>query len=180
MCSNSPDHFPRFRNSKEVCLWKNKECIHAGVLTPASLEICLKQLNIPMIADRPDSLPHFSIVSDASNHGTTKLFLLALRYHTPDFGVQNKLLDFYDDCKEDSDVIFNKAISRLEESNLGLEQISAYSADNASINFGVHNSVYKKNWRTIMCQLSRPITWPIFCTTVGGMQMICWELTLRM
>ncbi|ROL50146.1 hypothetical protein DPX16_15187 [Anabarilius grahami] len=97
-----------------------------------------------MIADRPDSLPPFSIASDASNHGTTKLFPLALRYYTPDLGVQNKLLDFYDDFNENSDAIFNQVVSKLEERNLGLERISAYSADNASVNYGVHNSVYKK------------------------------------
>uniref|UniRef100_A0A9J8D4G3 Uncharacterized protein n=1 Tax=Cyprinus carpio carpio TaxID=630221 RepID=A0A9J8D4G3_CYPCA len=140
----APVIFPDSEIAKKLACGRTKSAsIVTGVLAPASLETCLKQLNTPMIADRPDSLPHFSIASDASNHGTTKLFPLALRYYTPDLGVQNKLLDFYDDCNENSDAIFNQVVSRLER-NLGLERISAYSADNASVNYGVHNSVYKK------------------------------------
>lgn len=53
-------------------------------------------------------------------------------------------MDFYDDCREDSVAIFNQIVLRLEERNLGLKRVSAYSADNASVNYGVHNSVYKK------------------------------------
>ena len=108
------------------------------------METCLQQLNTPLSPDKPDSLPFFSIASDASNHGTTKLFPLAVRFYTPEHGVQNKLLDFYDDHKDDSEAIFSQVVSRLQEKNLGLERVSAYSADNASVNYGVHKSVYKK------------------------------------
>lgn len=88
--------------------------------------------------------PFFSVASDASNHGTTKLFPLSVRYWTPDLGVQTKVLDFYDDSDETSAAIHNQIVIKLEENGLGLDMISAYSADNASLNYGRYNSVFQK------------------------------------
>ena len=79
--------------------------------------------------------PFFSVASDASNHGTTKLFPLSVRYWTPDLGVQTKVLDFYDDSDETSAAIHNQIVTKLEENGLRLDMISAYSADNASVNY---------------------------------------------
>lgn len=53
--------------------------------SPASVEICLGELKIPVVQDLPsDKKAHvpFSVVSDGSNHGTTKL--LALIKHIKD------------------------------------------------------------------------------------------------
>ncbi|XP_058636265.1 uncharacterized protein LOC131543068 [Onychostoma macrolepis] len=69
--------------------------------------------------------PFFSVASDASNHGTTKLFPLSVRYWTPDLGVQTKVLDFYDDSDETSAAIHNQIVTKLEENGLGLDMISA-------------------------------------------------------
>lgn len=88
--------------------------------------------------------PFFSVASDASNHGTTKLFPLSVRYWTPELGVQSKVLDFYEDSNETSAAIFNQIHTKLEENGLGLHMISAYSADNASLNYGRYNSVFQK------------------------------------
>ena len=88
--------------------------------------------------------PFFSVASDASNHGTTKLFPLSVRYWTPDLGVQTKVLDFYDDSDETSAAIHNQIVTKLEENGLGLDMISVYSADNASVNYGRYNSVFQK------------------------------------
>ena len=89
-------------------------------------------------------MPFFSVASDASNHGTTKLFPLSVRYWTPDLGVQTKVLDFYDDSDETSAAIHNQIVTKLEENGLELDMISAYSADNASVNYGRYNSVLQK------------------------------------
>lgn len=89
-------------------------------------------------------MPFFSVASDASNHGTTKLFPLSVCYWTPDLGVQTKVLDFYDDSDETSAAIPNQIVTKLEENGLGLDMISAYSADNASLNYGRYNSVFQK------------------------------------
>lgn len=88
--------------------------------------------------------PFFSVASDASNHGTTKLFPLSVRYWMPDLGVQTKVLDFYDDSDETFAAIHNQIVTKLEETRLGLDMISAYSADNASLNYRRYNSVFQK------------------------------------
>jgi hypothetical protein len=40
------------------------------------------------------------VVSDTSNHSHTNLFPIAFKYGTPKHGVENKVLDFYDDPEE--------------------------------------------------------------------------------
>jgi hypothetical protein len=86
----------------------------------------------------------YLLASDASNHGNKKLFPSAVRYWTPKNGVENKVFDFYDDPDEISTGITNQIKARLTENSLSLENISSYSADKASINFGKHNSVFQK------------------------------------
>ncbi|KAK0132249.1 E3 ubiquitin-protein ligase TRIM39 [Merluccius polli] len=72
--------------------------------------------------------PFFSVASDASNHGTTKLFPLSVRYWTPDLGVQTKVLDFYDDnshqaggkrtgTRHDICGRYNSVFQKLKENN---------------------------------------------------------------
>jgi hypothetical protein len=89
-------------------------------------------------------VPFYSLASDASNHGNKKRFSIAVRYWTPKNGVENKVLDFYDDPDETSAGIANQIKARLTENSLSVENISSYSADNASVNFGKHNSVFQK------------------------------------
>lgn len=67
-------------------------------------------------------------MTDASNKGNIKTFPLLLRYFHQQKGLKTSLLCFYSLNSE-------KAISILE-SGLNLKQISAYCADNASVNFG--------------------------------------------
>jgi hypothetical protein len=97
-----------------------------------------------MIDGCDNVVPFYSLASDASNHGIKTLFPIAVRYWTPKNGVENKVLDFYDDPNETSAGIANQIKARLTENSLSLENISSYSADNASVNFGNHNSVFQK------------------------------------
>ena len=72
------------------------------------------------------------------------MFPYTVRYFCPQSGIQNGLLDFYEDAKETSQDIFNQIVAITEKKGLNLCQISAYGADNASVNYGQHNSVYQK------------------------------------
>ena len=87
---------------------------------------------------------HYSVATDASNKGTIKCFPIVLRYFHFEEGVQHALLDFYSDSNETSEAITNQLLSKLEMSGLDVNKMSAYAADNASVNYGKHNSVYQK------------------------------------
>nr|XP_055037244.1 uncharacterized protein LOC129424964 [Misgurnus anguillicaudatus] len=145
----APTIYPDSDIAKRMACGRTKaEAIVTDVLAPASVEDCLKVLRRPLNEQREATTkahtPFFSVASDASSHGTTKLFPLSVRYWTPDLGVQMKVLDFYDDSDETSAAIHNQIVTKLEENGLGLDMISAYSADNASLNYGRYNSVFQK------------------------------------
>jgi hypothetical protein len=65
-------------------------------------------------------LPFYSVTSDASNHGHTRLFLVALKYWTPKHGVENEILVFYDDSDETSAGISQQIKKGLLENSLRL------------------------------------------------------------
>ena len=70
------------------------------------------------------------------------MFQLIVQYFTPKTGINVKLLDFYEDPEKTSNDILNAIKSRLKKQNLPLKYISAYSAGNASVNFGNRHSVF--------------------------------------
>ena len=45
---------------------------------------------------------------------------------------------------ESSEAIAHRIKSAIEKNNLSLSSVSSYSADNASVNYGKHSSVYQK------------------------------------
>ena len=49
-----------------------------------------------------------------------------------------------DDPDESSEAIFKQIVTIPESNGLSINQISAYGADNASVNYGWHNSVFQK------------------------------------
>lgn len=53
-------------------------------------------------------------------------------------------LDFYNDSNESSEAIFKQIVSITENNGPSVSQISAYGADNTSVNYGRHNSVFQK------------------------------------
>lgn len=53
-------------------------------------------------------------------------------------------MDFYEDRFEDSRSIKDKLSQVLINANLLWSKVTAYGADNASVNFGVNNSVFQK------------------------------------
>lgn len=87
---------------------------------------------------------YFSVGSDASNVGNMKTYPYAVQYFNTETGISKKLLDFYEDPFESSKDVFRKIKEVTENNGLNLTQITAYSADNASVNYGVNNSVFQK------------------------------------
>lgn len=104
-----------------------------NVLAPASTDDIIAKLRSGVF---------FSISTDASNHGNVKIFPLLVRFYSPDDGLRTCLLDFYEDPNEKAVDIYNNIKERLGSLGLELKNVSAYSADNASVNFGIHHSVY--------------------------------------
>ena len=93
----------------------------AKKMSCVSVETCLRELKTPIVqlqSDKNTHMPFFSVDSDASNHGTTKLFPLSLRYRTPELGLKSKILDFYEDSNESSATIHCQITNKLKENDL--------------------------------------------------------------
>ncbi|XP_031336575.1 uncharacterized protein LOC116182582 [Photinus pyralis] len=105
-----------------------------NVLAPFSIQSPLCELSKGVF---------FGISTDASNHGSAKLFPILLRYYTPSEGVKLFLLDFFEDPDESANAIYTNIKTRIEKAGLSLNNMSCYSADNASVNFGRFHSVYQ-------------------------------------
>lgn len=118
--------------NKIKCGRTKAEAMVEMVLAPYSLERVLKD-----IGESP-----FSIATDASNKGNKKMFPVAIRYFNKERGCENAIIDFYEDADETSDAISNKIVQCIESVGLSKNNVIAYGADNASVNFGVHKSVF--------------------------------------
>ena len=123
---------------KMSCGRTKAEAIVTGVLEPKSIEGVLTQLKGDDV-----SLP-FSLQTDASNKGNRKMFPLAVQFFTPEEGIVNRLLDFAENAYESAEGIVNSIQSSLDQMGLTLDNVSAFSADNANVNYGIHNSVFTK------------------------------------
>jgi hypothetical protein len=121
---------------KLSCGRTKSAAIAENILFPFSIEKHLKKLL--------NSNQKFSVSSDASNKGNRKMFPIAIQYFCVEEGIQNFILDFYEDANETSDAIFENLKTRLGNNNLNICDIIAYGADNASVNYGRHQSVFTK------------------------------------
>ena len=148
-CGNKllPKICPDSEIARKISCGRTKaSSITEGVLAPKSQELLLEELK---------GANFFSVASDASNKGNDKFFPLAVRYFSATEGIKHGLLDFYRDYNETSAAIATHIKDILSENVLNIHNVSAYVADNASVNFGKHNSVYQKlkdiNPRLIQC-----------------------------
>lgn len=120
--------------AKMTCGRTKASSIVCNVLSPISIERHLKYLIENNIK--------FSIANDASNKGNRKMFPISVQYFHCDDGITNFIMDFYETAKESSQSIYAEIKERLKQNNLKIENIVAFTADNAPVNYGVNNSVF--------------------------------------
>jgi hypothetical protein len=106
------------------------DSIVENTLVPKSIELCLEAMK----ARAANPVP-FSFASVASNKGNHKPFPIAVKYFDKNKGVQNKIIDFYEDSDESSTAIVNQLTSCLNKCGLNIANVSAYTADKASMNY---------------------------------------------
>ena len=125
---------------KKIQCGKTKaEAIVENVLAPKSNQIDLDELGTNNGKDVV-----FSLATDASNKGNRKMFPIAGQYFHLEKGIQNRIIDFYEDLDKDTEAIATKLLSCLQEFKLVLANLCSYSTDNASVNYGKNKSVFKK------------------------------------
>ena len=109
------------------------ESIVENVLAPYAKQVVLDDLK-----DKS-----FSVATDASNKGNVKCFPVLVKYFSQSQGVCEGLLQFYDDHNETASAISDRIKSVITDNGLSIHNMSAFTADNASVNYGKHRSVYQ-------------------------------------
>ncbi|KAL3111679.1 hypothetical protein niasHT_010631 [Heterodera trifolii] len=119
-----------FPDSKIAANYGSKRDKSAAIITrvlaPHSVYTTLQEMS---------GLP-FSLSIDSSNHKTTKLFPLVVRYFNPKKGISVKLIDLEELGGETSAEIYNWIIKILERHKLDIAQLVAFCGDNVNANFG--------------------------------------------
>ncbi|CAH0562981.1 unnamed protein product [Brassicogethes aeneus] len=87
---------------------------------------------------------YFSLGTDSSNKGNLKMFPVTVQWFSLKDGLKQGLLDFYQDPAETSEAIKTHLCKVLQENGFSWASVSSLSADNASVNYGIHNSVFQK------------------------------------
>lgn len=109
------------------------EALVENVLAPYALELVLSEIVCSPI----------SVATDASNKGNQKMYPVVVRYFSKEYDVKTAILNFYEDSNESSTAIANKIMECLKNKGLEANKVVAYGADNASVNFGKHKSVFQ-------------------------------------
>jgi len=104
---------------------------------------------VAQIKEELKNIPFFGILTDASNHGSEKLFPLLVQYFSQSEGLKVKLIKISSLENETSETITNYCVNTLNNLVIPLEKLTAFSADNTNTNFGGRerrgtNNVYYK------------------------------------
>lgn len=137
-CNNKlfPTMFPDSEVAKKIACGRTKATsIYENVIAPLSQEMLLSELH--------DST-YFSVGTDSSYKGNLKMFPVTVQRFSLRDGLKQRLLDFYEDPAETSEAIKIELCKVLQENGLSWASVSSLSADNASVNYGIHNSVFQK------------------------------------
>lgn len=110
------------------------EALVTEVLGPYSIQNVLDAINA-------DNL-FYCLQTDASNKKNIKLFPLVIQYFTAKNGIENKLLDFYENSNESADGMFEAIQKSLEQYRLTFNNVSGLSADNTNANYGINHSLF--------------------------------------
>lgn len=112
---------------KLACGRTKAEAIILKIFAPHTIEKTLQEL---------EDIPYITVSTDASNHGSTKLFPILIQYF--DFkngGIQSKILNITNKQNETSDTISSMIVNELKETNL-ISKCVGFSGDNCNTNFG--------------------------------------------
>lgn len=124
-----------FKMKKFSCSKTKCQAIVLNVLAPEAKRIVKAELS---------ERRYVAIYTDASNHGSVKIFPVMVRYFNPTAGVSVKILDITSEGGETS-VIISDLLKR-SAAEYGLEQkIIAFCGDNAKVNFGGETRGGKNN-----------------------------------
>jgi hypothetical protein len=107
-----------------------------NVLYPFVMETVLSKFQSPTIP--------FSVATNASNKGKHNFFPVGIQYFTVADGLCFSILDVFENSFQDSRSVKNQLNRVLQNRCLSLTNVTSYGADNASVNYGVNNSVYQK------------------------------------
>lgn len=115
-----------FKLKKFKCSQKKCQAIVTNVFAPYTKQLILEDLN---------QCNYVSIYTDASNHGSMKIFPVLVRYFIPTIGVRVRVLDVSSEGGETSEIITNLIWSVANEYGLDVK-IVAFCGDNVKVNFG--------------------------------------------
>ena len=69
----------------------------------------------------------FAVATNAFNHGNRKMFPVAVQYFHCKKGVQNKIIDFYEDADETVETVSQKLVDVIANHGLQIQNVSAYT-----------------------------------------------------
>lgn len=127
-CSLNREIFSGSDTAKKVSCNRTKAtAIATGVLS---------SLSVAEFKNDLQNVPFISVATDASNHGSIKLFPLVIQYFdVKKNGITSKLLEIENTENETSDTIAELIIKQLRQHDL-LSKCIAFSGDNCNTNFG--------------------------------------------
>lgn len=115
-----------FKMKKFMCSKTKCQAIVVNVFAPEANRMVKQELSQRRFV---------SIYTDASNHGSMKIFPVLVRYFNPTAGVFIKILDISSEDGETSVIISD--LLKKNAADYGLEKkIVAFCGDNAKVNFG--------------------------------------------
>lgn len=130
-----------FEMAKFTCGRTKCEAIATGVFAPyaaSELETDLKECDF------------FTIITDASNHGSIKMFPVVVRFFSEKFGVKIRIIELTSAQNETSDTVVALLNAAMEK--FGIQsKLVGFCGDNAPLNFGnmartsKNNTYYKLN-----------------------------------
>lgn len=97
------------------------------VFSPHAVDVIMEEMSL---------LPYCGVSTDASNHGSIKMFPVLIQYFNwKNGGLQTKLIDLKSTKNETSETIARLLCDSLNKCNI-LNKCMAFSGDNANTNFG--------------------------------------------
>lgn len=109
------------------CARTKTESIINNVFSPHAVDVIMEEMSL---------LPYCGVSTDASNHGSIKMFPVLIQYFNwKNGGLQTKLIDLKSTKNETSETIARLLCDSLNKCNI-LNKCMAFSGDNANTNFG--------------------------------------------